>query len=83
MKSGAPLVPVGLVGTDTVQAPGERFPHPFRAVTVRFGPPIDVCADPAAHRRTTLRVASDSLMRAIAGLSGQTYVDSFADSSAA
>jgi len=79
LESGAPVVPVGLVGTDAVLAPDERVPHLFRGVTVRFGPPLQLHRDPTAHDKTTLRLGSDSLMHAIAALSGQTYVDRFAE----
>jgi 1-acyl-sn-glycerol-3-phosphate acyltransferase len=35
-----PVIPVGLVGTRTVQPPGSMVMRPFHTVTVRFGPPI-------------------------------------------
>ncbi len=35
-----PVVPVGLVGTRTVQPPGSMVMRPFHSVTVRFGPPV-------------------------------------------
>ncbi|MFH4325006.1 lysophospholipid acyltransferase family protein, partial [Acinetobacter baumannii] len=41
LRSGAPVVPVGLVGTDEVQPVDRRLPRLFRPVTVRFGAPID------------------------------------------
>jgi 1-acyl-sn-glycerol-3-phosphate acyltransferase len=72
MTTGAPIVPVGLIGTDTVQQPGERVPHIFRQVTVRFGPPQRVGPE------TRLREATDALMQEIAVLSGQEYEDNFA-----
>jgi hypothetical protein len=70
--------------------------RPFHAVTVRFGPPLDVAhvepSDPSqngshqngSHRREEpdpdqLRLATDELMRAIAILSGQEYVDQYAN----
>ncbi len=37
---GVPVVPVGLVGTRTVQPPGSMVMRPFHSVTVRFGPPV-------------------------------------------
>ncbi len=72
--TGAPLVPVGLVGTDSVQPPGAPLPRPFRPVSVRFGPPIFV-ATVDGHVKATLRDATRTLMHAIAGLSGQAYVE--------
>ena len=35
-----PIVPVGIVGTRTVQPPGSMVMRPFHSVTVRFGPPL-------------------------------------------
>ena len=35
-----PVVPVGILGTRKVQPPGSMVMRPFRAVTVRFGPPV-------------------------------------------
>src|SRR5271165_593336 len=69
--AGVPVVPVGIAGTVDVQAVGSRMLHPFRTVTVRFGPPMRLAApaggggDPAELRRFT-----DDLMHEIARLSG-------------
>jgi 1-acyl-sn-glycerol-3-phosphate acyltransferase len=74
LASGAPIVPVGLVGTDAVQAPGESLPHLFRAVTVRFGPPLHVTkAERVRSRKAELRGATERLMSSIADLCGQEY----------
>ena len=35
-----PVVPVGIVGTRTIQPPGAMVMRPFHSVTVRFGPPV-------------------------------------------
>ena len=77
VASGAPIVPVGLVGTDAVQAPGQLVPRPGRPVTVRFGMPWHVLADTPATR-AQLRHATDRLMRDISQLSGQTYAEDLA-----
>jgi 1-acyl-sn-glycerol-3-phosphate acyltransferase len=71
LAAGAPVVPVGLVGTDRVQPVGARMLRVHR-VRVRFGPPIRAEAYAAitplsqARRRLT-----DDVMDAIAALSGQ------------
>jgi 1-acyl-sn-glycerol-3-phosphate acyltransferase len=76
LKSGAPIVPVGLVGTDAVQPPGDVLPRPFRPVTIRIGTPHRVPdADAVDNARPVLRRATDQLMQSIAGLSGQQYHD--------
>jgi 1-acyl-sn-glycerol-3-phosphate acyltransferase len=66
--SGAPLVPVGLLGTEKVQAPDERLPHVGQQVAVRFGKPIRL--QPEATDRAHLRDATDGLMSNIADLCG-------------
>src|SRR5437879_2987487 len=40
LSSRAPIVPVGLLGTEQVQAPDQRLPRIRKPVTVRFGPPV-------------------------------------------
>jgi len=74
LATNAPIVPVGLVGTADVHAPGESLPHPFRAATVRFGTPVLPPSEPGDPR--VLRAAlTDALMEAIAELSGQELAD--------
>ena len=79
MRTGAPIVPVGIIGTDAVQPPDAKFPKPFRRVHIRFGRPISVerYADRAADRMI-LRQITDEVMYEIRNLSGQEYVDSYA-----
>jgi 1-acyl-sn-glycerol-3-phosphate acyltransferase len=74
--SGAAIVPVGLLGTDKVQAPDERLPHVGQQVRVRFGQPIRL--QPYANHRAHLRDVTDSMMADIADLCGQAYDDHYA-----
>ena len=80
LACGAPVVPVGLVGTDKVQKPGSNVPRLFKRVTVRFGEPLDLSrfAGDAASDPLTLRTVTDELMFEIRRLSGQQYVDHYA-----
>lgn len=71
LRSGAPIVPVGLVGTREVIPPHTRLPRFGRPVTVRFGVPLQV--GPAGN----LRSETDRLMRTIRSLTGQQYVDTY------
>jgi 1-acyl-sn-glycerol-3-phosphate acyltransferase len=79
LRTGCPLVPVGIVGTRDVQPPDARLPKPFKRVSVRFGRPIDVqrYAD-RADDRMVLRQIIDEVMFEIRELSGQEYVDEYA-----
>jgi 1-acyl-sn-glycerol-3-phosphate acyltransferase len=81
LRSGAPVIPVGLVGTREVQPPGSRRWH--RApVEVRFGTPL-YFGDRAAEERSArvLREVTETVREAVQQLSGQRYVDAFAGSS--
>lgn len=69
LASGAPVVPVAVIGTDRVQPVGARLPRPGR-VTVRFGEPIRF-GPPSGSAGRARREATDQIMDAIAALSGQ------------
>jgi 1-acyl-sn-glycerol-3-phosphate acyltransferase len=71
LQTGAPVVPVGLVGTDEVMPVGARMPVRGKRITVRFGAPIDVRAHGAATSGRARRAATDEIMTAIHALSGQ------------
>jgi 1-acyl-sn-glycerol-3-phosphate acyltransferase len=75
--SGAPIVPIGMVGTDTVQTPGQRLPRIGKHITMRFGSPVQVDSGDA-RARTNLRDVTDALMADISDLCGQPYVDRYA-----
>lgn len=79
LRTGAPIVPVGLIGTRDIQPPDTPLPRPFRPVTIRFGRPIDVTRylDRADDRRV-LRQIIDEVMFEIRELTGQEYVDTYA-----
>lgn len=81
LRSGAPVVPVGLIGTRDVQPPGDRWWH--RApVEVHFGRPLHF-GDRADEERSArvLREVTDTVREAVQALSRQDYVDSYAGSS--
>ncbi|MGP3535288.1 lysophospholipid acyltransferase family protein [Microbacterium sp. RD1] len=71
LQTGAPVVPVGLVGTDVVMPVGARFPTLRQRVTVRFGEPLDLSRHGAASSGRARRAATDEIMAAIHALSGQ------------
>jgi 1-acyl-sn-glycerol-3-phosphate acyltransferase len=79
LRTGAPIVPVGIVGTREIQPPEARVPRPFKRAEVRFGRPIDVqrYAD-RADDRMVLRQIIDEVMFEIRELTGQEYVDEYA-----
>ncbi|MDQ1628103.1 MAG: 1-acyl-sn-glycerol-3-phosphate acyltransferase [Actinomycetota bacterium] len=77
VATGAPVLPVGLVGTDRVQPVGARLPRVHR-VRVRFGEPVD----PAPYLQgrapgEVRRLVTDEVMDRIAVLSGQERVATY------
>jgi 1-acyl-sn-glycerol-3-phosphate acyltransferase len=80
LRTGAPLIPVGLRGTDRIQPAGASLPQPFRSVQVNIGAPIDVTRyTDRADDRLVLRQLIDEVMFEIRKLSGQEYVDTYAN----
>jgi 1-acyl-sn-glycerol-3-phosphate acyltransferase len=81
LRSGAPVIPVGIVGTREVQPPGSRRWH--RApVEVNFGAPLSFAGRPEDERSARLlREVTEEVRAAVQRLSRQEYVDAFAGSS--
>ena len=79
LKAGAPIVPVGIIGSGDAQPPGARLPSYRAPITLRFGAPIGL-GEWAGQRRTgqLKREITDTVMREIAALSGQEYVHAHA-----
>jgi 1-acyl-sn-glycerol-3-phosphate acyltransferase len=78
-RTGAPLMPVGIVGSRRIQPPEAKLPRIFEPCAVRIGRPIH----PEHYRdrtddRLVLRQVTDELMFEIRTLSGQEYVDDYA-----
>lgn len=83
LRTGAPIIPVGLQGTDAMQPAGAPLPKPFISCQVNIGAPIDVTryAD-RVDDRLVLRQLIDEVMFEIRKLSGQEYVDTYANKKA-
>ncbi|MEV4254068.1 1-acyl-sn-glycerol-3-phosphate acyltransferase, partial [Spirillospora sp. NPDC049652] len=75
LRTGAPVVPVALVGTDRLRSHGKYLPKTGK-VEVRFGEPMTFTGE--ERDREAVRHATDQVMQAIQKLSGQEYVDSYA-----
>lgn len=82
IHTGAPVLPIGLCGTQAVQPIGSKMLRPFKQVTIRFGAPLvptdadRMQAEEDLHR--ALRRFTDELMLRIATLSGRPYEDHYA-----
>jgi cytidylate kinase len=73
IRSGAPLLPIGLTGTETVYGDLARLRRPY--LTVNIGPPFHL-RGPLAHgaaRQAQLDESRDEIMRHIAELLPQRY----------
>lgn len=79
LKTGSPIIPVGIVGTREIQPPDTVMPKLFRVVTMRFGRPLDLTryAD-REHDHMVLREITDELMFEIKELTGQQYRNVYA-----
>lgn len=77
LTAGAPVVPVGLIGTDQLQPVDSSWPR-LAKVTVRFGAPIDFAGrlEGLAPGRAR-REATDEIMDAIHALTGQVLAGSY------
>lgn len=78
LASGAPVVPIAMIGTDQAQPIGRTLPR-IRRIGMIFGEPLDFSdrAEGVTDARV-LRAVTDEIMEAIRRLSGQEYVDTYA-----
>jgi 1-acyl-sn-glycerol-3-phosphate acyltransferase len=79
LTTGAPIVPVGIIGTDRILPTGARLVRPFRHATISIGAPIFM-ADAGFTTSTNhaRREITDRFMREIRRLCRQDYVDEYA-----
>jgi 1-acyl-sn-glycerol-3-phosphate acyltransferase len=71
-----PIIPVGCIGTETVQPVGKLIPKLGHKVTIRFGEPMDFSG--RTMDSSTLRAITDEVMAQIQRLTGQEYVGRYA-----
>ncbi|RNI24415.1 lysophospholipid acyltransferase family protein [Flexivirga caeni] len=80
LESGAPVIPVGVIGTDVIAPQGKLFGRIVRP-NVRFGKPMDFSRyEGMQDDRFVLRSITDEVMYEIMLLSGQEYVDVYGSS---
>jgi 1-acyl-sn-glycerol-3-phosphate acyltransferase len=78
LRTGAPIIPVAMIGTFEIMPPGKSLPALGR-VGVRLGRPLDFSRYAGKENdRFILRSATDELMYELMLLSGQEYVDEYA-----
>lgn len=77
LQTGAPVVPVGLIGTDKVMPVGAKRPNLRARVTVKFGEPLHLGHHGPANSGRARRLATDDIMAAIHALSGQELANAY------
>ncbi|WP_260458675.1 lysophospholipid acyltransferase family protein [Actinotalea ferrariae] len=78
LESGAPVIPVAMIGTDVAQPIGRVIPKPMR-IGIVIGEPLDFSRYKGMENdRFILRSVTDEIMYALMSLSGQEYVDIYA-----
>jgi 1-acyl-sn-glycerol-3-phosphate acyltransferase len=79
LTADAPVVPVGLIGTERLQPVGKKLPR-IRRVTIRFGEPVSF-PELAGEARSAKarREVTDEIMVRIRELSEQDYAEIYND----
>ena len=78
LHSGAPVIPVAMIGTGRILPPGHKVPRPGQ-IEIRIGKPIDFSGfDGQTAGARQRRAVTDTVVRAIQELSGQEYVPMYA-----
>ncbi|MZE77947.1 lysophospholipid acyltransferase family protein [Streptomyces xinghaiensis] len=79
LATGAPVIPVAMIDTEKIQPPGKVIPKLMRP-GIRIGRPLDFSRYHGMESdRFILRSVTDEIMYEIMKLSGQEYVDVYAN----
>ncbi len=80
LEAGVPVIPTAMIGTDVVQPTGQKIPNRGKGVVgVRLGKPLDFSRyEGMSEDRFVLRSITDEIMYEMMELSGQEYVDIYA-----
>lgn len=80
LRTGAPIVPVGIAGTDRFWPKGQLLPHPGGSIVVRAGRPFRLGPVPRGHdRHAAMQAATETLMGHIAVLLPPRQRGAYAD----
>jgi 1-acyl-sn-glycerol-3-phosphate acyltransferase len=79
LESGAPVIPMAMVATFELMPPGRLWPRLRFRPGVRYGKPLDFSRYAGLESdHLILRAITDEIMYALMELSGQEYVDEYA-----
>jgi 1-acyl-sn-glycerol-3-phosphate acyltransferase len=68
VRSGAPILPIGIAGSQRFWPKGKLLPRPFKRMTVRVGEPFTLSMPKVADRHESLRLATNEMMSHVAAL---------------
>jgi 1-acyl-sn-glycerol-3-phosphate acyltransferase len=78
LEAGVPVLPVAMINTENIQPPGRKIPKLGR-VGIKIGAPLDFSRyEGMEGDRFVLRSITDEIMYELMELSGQEYVDIYA-----
>lgn len=77
-RTGAPIYPVGISGTDAIQPPEAKMPRLGGSCRIEIGRPVRPERYTGRSDRLAWRSMIDEVMFEISQLSGQTYRDAYA-----
>jgi 1-acyl-sn-glycerol-3-phosphate acyltransferase len=78
-RSGAPILPIAIIGSQRFWGKGKRLPRPGRRMTVRVGEPFILTMPRGGDHRESLRAATAELMRHVAELLPEEQRGVYAD----
>ncbi|GAB3447194.1 hypothetical protein GCM10027570_19270 [Streptomonospora sediminis] len=81
LESKAPVIPMAMINVDKIMPPGRTIPKLGIRPKVVFGKPLDFSRYQGMEKEPrVLRAVTDEIMYALMELSGQEYVDRYAQS---
>jgi 1-acyl-sn-glycerol-3-phosphate acyltransferase len=85
LRTGAPIVPIGMADTDRVWPRGQLLPRPGGRATMRIGRPFRVTDElpEGIDRKSAKRLATDLIMRRIAAVLPSRHRGPYGDADAA
>ena len=80
LEANVPVLPVAMIGTDVIQPTGQKIPNSGKGIIgIRIGEPLDFSRyEGMESDRFVLRSITDEIMYELMDLSGQEYVDMYA-----
>jgi 1-acyl-sn-glycerol-3-phosphate acyltransferase len=79
LEAHCPVLPVAMIDTEKIQPPGHKIPKLGRRVGIKIGAPLDFSRyEGMEGDRFVLRSITDEIMYELMELSGQEYVDIYA-----